>query len=202
MSRIAYYRVSTNDQALAAQQHALGGNFDREFQDDGVSGAVPAEKRPGFAALMAYVREGDSLHVYAVDRLGRDALDIQATVKKLRDKGVSVDVHGLGVIGEGAGDVILAVLAQLADMERKKINERTASGRAVAKQLLETTGMTQHGKTSLGRPKSNEPDVVREWRAAAKASISHTAKHFGISEATVKRYCSPKTAPEMRQKAR
>lgn len=71
MSRIAYYRVSTNDQSIEAQRTAMGGSFDREFTDEGVSGGTVAAERPGFAALLSYIREGDTLHVYAIDRLGR-----------------------------------------------------------------------------------------------------------------------------------
>ena len=78
MTRIAYYRVSTADQSVESQRHAMGGGFDDEFDDIGVSGAVPAAQRPGFAKLLSYIRKGDTLHVYAVDRLGRDALDVQA----------------------------------------------------------------------------------------------------------------------------
>src|SRR5580698_6439712 len=123
MSRIAYYRVSTADQSVEAQRVALGGNFDREFVDEGVSGSVLAADRPGFAKLLAFVREGDTVMVYAVDRLGRDALDIQSTVRRLINEGVTVDVHGLGPMGRGVGELILAVLAQVADMERRRIVE-------------------------------------------------------------------------------
>ena len=73
MSRIAYYRVSTGDQHVDAQRQALGGQFDKEFTDEGVSGATPAATRPAFAKLLSYVREGDTIYVYALDRLGRDA---------------------------------------------------------------------------------------------------------------------------------
>jgi len=62
MSRIAYYRCSTGDQSIEAQRKALGGNFDREFSDVGVSGAVLAEDRPGFADLLNYIREDDTLY--------------------------------------------------------------------------------------------------------------------------------------------
>ena len=93
MSQIAYFRVSTADQSIEAQRTAMGGVFDHEFQDEGVSGGVPAAQRPGFASLLSFVRKGDTLHVYAVDRLGRDALDVQATVRALLDKGVAVEVH-------------------------------------------------------------------------------------------------------------
>ena len=101
MANIAYYRVSSVDQSTAAQKHAMlhdagAEKFTREFSDEGISGAVLAAKRPGFAKLLAYIREGDTLHVYAVDRLGRDALDVQSTVRALLEKGVKVQVHGLG----------------------------------------------------------------------------------------------------------
>ena len=109
--RIAYYRVSTADQSIEAQRHALGGGFDREFTDEGVSGGVMAADRPGFAKLLEQVRKADSVHVYAVDRLGRDALDVQATVRSLIDARITVEIHGLGVIGRGVGEIILAVLA-------------------------------------------------------------------------------------------
>src|SRR4051794_35116177 len=121
MSRIAYFRVSTSDQSIESQRTALGGHFDKEFKDEGVSGAIPASQRPGFSKLLQYVREGDTVCVYAVDRLGRDALDVQGTVRNLTGRGVAVDVHGLGRIGKGVGELILAVLAQVADMERQRI---------------------------------------------------------------------------------
>lgn len=189
MSRIAYYRVSASDQSIESQRAALGGGFDKEFQDEGVSGAVPAIERAGFAQLLAYVREGDSIHVYAVDRLGRDALDVQQVVRDLLKRGIAIEIHGLGRIAAGVGELILAVLAQVADMERNRIRDRTEAGRAVARELLATTGQTQHGKLSLGRPAAANAEEVKEWRRANSASVSETAKYFGISTSSVNRYC-------------
>ena len=194
MSRIAYFRVSTRDQSIESQRHALGGSFDREFSDEGVSGAIPAKDRPGFSELLRYVREGDTLYVYAVDRLGRDALDVQATVRELLSRGVAVEVHGLGTIAKGVGELILAVLAQVADMERNKIIERTTAGREKAQEALRETGRTHKGKTSMGRPKQGDPVAVVSWRRENKASISATAKHWNLSEPTVKRYCAQAAA--------
>ncbi|WP_082564828.1 recombinase family protein [Acidovorax sp. Root568] len=188
--RIHYYRVSTHDQTVESQRHALGGAFDAEYADVGVSGAVPAMDRPAFRELFAYIRRGDVLHVYAIDRLGRDAIDVQSTVRALLAKGVALEVHGLGRIAAGVGELILAVLAQIADMERQRIVERTSQGRERARELIATTGKTQNGKTSLGRPEAANPAMVREWRANNKASIAATAKHFTVSTATVKRYCA------------
>ena len=190
MTRIAYYRVSTNDQSVESQRTALGGSFAKEFIDEGVSGSVLAADRPGFAELLAYAREGDVVHVYAVDRLGRDALDIQATVRRLMERGVSLEVRGLGLIGKGVGELILAVLAQVADMERQRIIERTAQGRETARQSLAATGLTHRGKESLGRPVKADAEAVKTWRATNSASIAQTAAQFDLSTATVKRYCA------------
>lgn len=190
MARLAYYRVSTADQSIESQRHALGGAFDREFSDEAVSGTTRAHTRPGFAALLAYAREGDSLHVYSVDRLGRDALDVQATVRELLNKGVSVHVLGLGEISRGVGELILAVLAQVADLERRRLSERTAAGREIARKSFEETGKTHRGKSHLGRSKSCDPREVADWRNANAASVTQTAAHFGIGTATVKRYCA------------
>lgn len=206
MAHIAYFRVSTTDQSIEAQRHALvqaatGGKFDKEFKDEGISGATPAAQRPGFAALQAFIREGDTLHVYAVDRLGRDALDVQSTVRALLERGVVVDIHGLGPIGRGVGELILAVLAQVADMERNRIRERTAAGRDKARESIAATGKTHKGKSSMGRPRGRvgkvgegrqvDPAAVRQWRSDDKGrSIAVTAAHWGLSVATVKRYCA------------
>jgi putative DNA-invertase from lambdoid prophage Rac len=191
-SRIAYYRVSSIDQSIESQRSAMAGGagFDREFQDEGVSGSVMAAKRKGFGDLLRYIRSGDTLHVYAVDRLGRDALDVHTTVRDLLKRGVAVDVHRLGRIAEGVGELILAVLAQVADMERKKIVERTHAGRVTAREHLVRTGKTHKGKASMGRPFEKDPVTVALWRKESKASIAETAEHFGLSRSTVKRYCA------------
>lgn len=196
--RIAYFRVSTGDQSVEAQRTAMGGGFDKEFTDEGVSGGTLAADRPGFAKLLSHLRKGDTLAVYAVDRLGRDALDVQGTVRTLIDRGVIVDVHGLGKIEGDIGKLILAVLAQVAEMERNRITERCNSGRAAARAALAATGKTHKGKHGLGRKPvylgkkelGGDPGAIAAWRKANGASIAQTAQHFGISPASVKRYCA------------
>jgi putative DNA-invertase from lambdoid prophage Rac len=192
MSHIAYFRVSTTDQSIESQRAALvqGRPMDREYTDEGVSGAVPAAQRPGFRALLDYIREGDTLHVYAVDRLGRDAIDIQSTIRELISKGVTVEIHGLGQIAKGVGELIIAVLAQVADMERQRIRERTTAGRELARATLAATGKTHRGKEGLGRPYQGDAEAVRVWRNEHRASIRATAEQFNLSPSTVKRYCA------------
>lgn len=195
--RIAYYRVSTGDQSIDAQRADLAGPFDKEYADEGVSGATLAADRPGFGKLLSEVRPGDSLCAYSLDRLGRDALDVQATVQRLLDMGVTVDIRGLGQITGDAGKLIVAVLAQVAQMERNRIKERCDSGRAAARAAIAATGATHKGKHGLGRKPVYlakeglaQPGDIAAWRKANKASIADTAKHFKISPASVKRYCA------------
>jgi putative DNA-invertase from lambdoid prophage Rac len=188
--RIAYYRVSTRDQSIEAQRVAMGGNFDQEFSDEGVSGGIMAADRPGFGNLLTKVRKADTVHVYAVDRLGRDAIDVQSTVRRLIDAGAAVDVHGIGPIGRGAGEIVLAVLAQVAEMERRRIAERTETGRVAARKALAESGKTHRGKHSLGRPFAADAKEVRDWRRTNSKSIGETAAHFKLSRSTVKRYCA------------
>lgn len=188
MTRIAYYRVSSRDQSIEAQRLAMGGDFAREFSDEGVSGAVQAGKRPGFAKLLEYIREGDSLHVYAIDRLGRDSIDVQTTVRKLLEKGVTIEVRGLGQIAAtGIGGLLLVLLAQMAELERDRIRERTDAGREAARVHLARHGKTHKGKASLGRPVEHDAQAIAAWRAENRASISATAKQFQVSDSTVKR---------------
>ncbi len=190
MHRIAYYRVSTADQSIEAQRAAMGGEFDQEFRDEGVSGGTLAADRAGFSAARAALRKGDTLYVYAVDRLGRDAIDVQSTVRDLIAAGITIHVHGLGPIAEGAGEIIIAVLAQVAAMERRRIAERTAAGREAARASLAVTGRTHKGKESLGRPFAGDAEEVRRWRRETGGSIKDAAARFGVSVATVKRYCA------------
>lgn len=193
MNRIAYYRVSTSDQSIESQRHAMGGEFAMEFQDEGVSGATPAAERPGFAAMLATIKamkRKPELCVYAVDRLGRDSIDVQATVRDLRAAGVRVNIHGVGVIEGETGELLLTLLAQFAQMERNRIRARADAGRAVARESLARTGLTHKGKASLGRPVRADAAAVAEWRTTSGASITQTAEHWGLSLATVKRYCA------------
>lgn len=192
MNHVAYFRVSTNDQSIASQRSALLSSvgltkFDKEFSDVGISGATLANSRKGFVELKAYLRKGDTLYIYSLDRLGRDAIDIQMVVRDLLEDGVKVFVVGIGVLDAMAGQIVVAVLAQVAQLERTRINERTAAGRKIAKETFAKTGKTHKGKTSLGRPRKIDCKEVTRWRKINEASITTTAGHFGISIASVKR---------------
>lgn len=201
MPTFYYLRVSTKDQTIESQRTALGitdaTDPEEVFMDEGVSGSIDALDRPGFAKCAGHLRKGDTLKVYALDRLGRNAIDVQKTFKLLVGKGVIVDVHGMGVIAGDVGTLLVTILSGVAEMERARIAQRTDAGRETARQLLAQGKKTQNGKASLGRPVGRvasgaqvSPEVVREWRTANQdASIQKTADHWKISTATVKRYC-------------
>ncbi len=201
---IAYYRVSSKDQSIEAQRKELrdssGADFDLEFKDEGVSGLVPALSRVGFGLhLMRHLRAGDTLHVNAVDRLGRDAIDVQATVRKLTEMGVGVNVRGIGRLEGATATIVLAVLSSLAAIEVERLQARAKAGREKARESLAATGRTHKGAAGLGRPRGRikgrdggnvtvVPAEVVKWKTKNNASIAKTAAKFGISESTVKTY--------------
>lgn len=206
MTTVYYLRVSTKDQTIASQRTALGiaddTPQDTVFMDEGVSGAVDALDRPGFAACARYCRKGDTLRVTALDRLGRNAIDVQRTFEALVSKGVVVDVQGMGVIAGEVGSLLVTILSGVAQMERARIAQRTEAGRETARHLLAQGKRTQNGKASLGRPVGRvaggiqvTPGEVAAWRKEHKASIQATADHWQLSTATVKRYSREELPP-------
>lgn len=191
MANLAYYRCSSLDSSVEAQRHVLPGPFEREFLDEGVSGIISAANRSGFASMLSYMREGDTVHVCAIDRLGRDSIDIQTVYRDhFKAKGVRLYVAGLGYIEGEMGEIVFALMAQFAQMERNRIVTRTNAGKARAREALASTGKTHNGKSTMGgRPRLYDPAIVRAWRQEHDASISMTAAHFKISTASVKAYC-------------
>lgn len=183
MALLGYVRVSSDGQSVEAQRHALGVtyNIEKWFEDSGVSGAVKALERPGFRALADFARQGDVLLVSAVDRLGRDTLDVLSTVEMLQGKGVSIISQREGFdLSKPIGKAMLTMLSAVAELERSNIKARQMAGIQRAR--------------SEGRPLGRKPSVnsgdVTDWRRENSASIKETAAHFGVSEATVKRLCA------------
>jgi putative DNA-invertase from lambdoid prophage Rac len=179
---IAYVRVSTDDQTTENQKRSIDERFKvtKWFQDNAVSGAIPAAQRPGLSALLAYVREGDLVIVAAIDRLGRNTIDVLTTVESLRAKGVSVVSLREGFdLATPVGKAMLTMLAAMAELEKDNIRVRQMAGIERAR---------AEGK-NLGREKVIDDAAVASWRTANNASIRQTADHFSIAPASVKRAC-------------
>ncbi len=179
-SVIAYVRVSTDDQTTENQRRAIESRYNiaKWFVEEGVSGSIPASQRPAMRDLLAYVREGDTVVVTAIDRLGRNTIDVLNTVEYLQVKKVSVVSMREGFdLATPAGKFMLTMLAAVAELERENIKARQMAGIERAR---------AEGK-NLGREKVINDAEVRQWRQANSASIKATAEHFGISTASVKR---------------
>jgi DNA invertase Pin-like site-specific DNA recombinase len=178
--RVGYVRVSTIAQTLDQQNAALAAAGVTKTFSDNMSGAK--DDRPGLAALMDYVREGDTVVVWKLDRLGRNTLHILETVKTLTKRGVTLISTTDGIDSStAAGRMVIGVLASMAEFERELIKERTALKRAAS----------QANGTRFGRPKK-VPDASHIATARRMKDDGHTArdiaKYLGVSRATLYRY--------------
>jgi len=136
---IGYARVSTTDQNLTLQKEELVSIGCEKIFEDYVSGS--RENRPGLASALEVVRDGDTLVVWKLDRLGRSVKQLIELVDSLEKRGVhfrsitdSIDTS------TPPGRFFFHVMASLAEMERDLIVERTRAGLAVAKKLGRTGG--------------------------------------------------------------
>jgi DNA invertase Pin-like site-specific DNA recombinase len=191
MATFAYGRVSTKDQSTDNQKLEIeraGYKVDYWYADEGVSGKVSASQRPQFVKLLAQIRDGETLVVSKLDRLGRDALDVGATIKMLAGRKIEVIVLQLGEVGltSPAGKLMLNMLSAVAEMERDLLVERTQAGSARAK---------QEGK-KLGRPTKTSEAQRKEILAKrqAGATISELARHYGVSRLSIARIAKPESA--------
>jgi putative DNA-invertase from lambdoid prophage Rac len=180
-----YARVSTAGQTTENQiQEVKASGFAVEPHrviSETVSGSVAAQSRPGFRRLMDRLEAGDVLVVTKLDRLGRNAIDVRATVDALAKIGVRVHCLALGGadLTSPAGKMTMQVIAAVAEFERDLLIERTQAGLARAK---------AEGK-AIGRPASLSDGQRQEvlQRLAKGASISAVAREFATSRQTIMR---------------
>lgn len=186
MSRtFLYCRVSTSEQTTTNQvQEVKTAGFAIEAHrivEETISGSTSASERKGFATLLDRMEGGDVLVVTKLDRLGRNAIDVQQTVKMLEAKGIRVHCLALGGVDltSAAGKMTMGVLAAVAEFERDLLIERTQAGLERAK---------KEGK-SLGRPNATHRDAVQALKLEGK-SQSQVVTDLGVSLSTVKRLWS------------
>lgn len=191
MAIFGYGRVSTREQTTENQRLEIenaGFNVDYWFTDEGISGKTHASQRPQFVAMLDKIRDGETLVVSRLDRLGRDAEDVLRTVRTLAERKIEVIVLQLGKLdlGSSAGKLMLTMLSAVAEMERSLLVERTQAGLTRAK---------AEGKT-LGRPSKTTPAQREEMkgRYAAGETVSALARTYGISRASVLAVVNPQSA--------
>src|SRR4051812_25419205 len=181
-TQLGYARVSTGHQSLDQQLDALtaAGVDSKRVYTDKLSGTSTREQRPGLAALLDYARPGDAVVVVGIDRLGRNAAEVMATIRDLRDRTIVLRSLREGIdTANATGRMVAGVLASLAELELELGRER----RAAAREARRARGQ------SIGRPKAlDEKNAALAQRMHASGeSASTIATTLGVSRATVYR---------------
>ncbi|MEW1546029.1 recombinase family protein [Streptomyces tsukubensis] len=181
---IGYARVSTDDQEARLQSDALTEAGCARIFTDKASGKNT--DRPELTSALDYLRPGDTLCVWKLDRFARSLIDLVTMVDALRERGVGFRVltGALASIDPATPDgrLMLQVVGAMAEFERALIKDRTRAGLAAAK---------AQGRTG-GRPAVMDADklAAAKARRARGESVTEVAKALGVSRATLYRALS------------
>ncbi len=181
---VGYMRVSTAEQSTDLQRDALvsAGVDERSIYLDKAAGK--RDDRPGLDACLKALREGDTLVIWKLDRLGRSLRHLVATVQELVDRRIGFRV----LTGQGAnidtstpsGKLVFGIFAALAEFERELIVERTQAGLAAAR---------QRGRP-VGRKRRMTPSKVQSARQLLLSGVPprEVARNLGVSIPTLYRW--------------
>ena len=178
--KIGYARVSTADQRIDLQLDALEkAECERVFQDVASGGNL---ERAALDEAIAYAREGDTLVVWRLDRLGRSVRDLVNLVNDLQEQGVQFSsiVDGIDTTTP-AGQFFFHITAAFAELERNLIRERTRAGLESAR---------ARGRMG-GRPKAIDPktfELARDLYEANSGTVAEICERLGIATRTFYRY--------------
>jgi DNA invertase Pin-like site-specific DNA recombinase len=178
--RVGYARVSTQDQNPALQVDALNASGCERLFVEKASGAQ--RDRPELKAALDYLRSGDTLVVWKLDRLARSLKQLIETVEGLEKRGVgfrslteNIDTTTAG------GTLVFHIFGSLAQFERSIIRERTCAGLSAAR--------------SRGRIGGRPPALTPKDLAAAKAllsdpeiSVEEVARRLNVAPSTLYRH--------------
>ena len=181
--QIGYIRVSTIDQNADRQLHGI--ELDRVYEDK-CSGKDA--NRPKLTECLAYLREGDTLHIHSIDRLARSLRDLLNIVEDLLGRGVKIVFHKEGMTFDGVNpnpsqELYLKVLGSVAEYERAIIRERQAEGIALARQ--------RNAYDRCVRKPSLTPKQIDEikLRLANGEAIAPIAREYKVSRQTIYLHC-------------
>lgn len=136
--RLGYCRVSTNKQgrdgnSLEVQRELLINNGAEKIYEEKFTGTK--KDRPELNKLLSEIKEGDELIVTKLDRIARSASQGMELIQSLLNMGVKVHVLNMGLLDDTpTGKLIMNIMFAFAEFERNMIIERTAEGKAIAKQ--------------------------------------------------------------------
>lgn len=183
---IGYARVSTQDQNLDLQREALAKSGCQNIFDDKISGS--RAERPGLNKALEMLRDGDTLVVWKLDRLGRSVKNLVDLVGELHKQGVQFKSLTDAIdTGTPSGRFFFHVMASLAEMERELTVERTRAGLEVARQL--------------GRKGGRKRQMTDSKIESAKKLLANgvpprdVAKNLGVSMPTLYRWIPASTQP-------
>jgi DNA invertase Pin-like site-specific DNA recombinase len=181
---IGYARVSTEDQHLHLQIDALKKAGCKKIFSDEMSGTK--SERPGLGGALTFMRPGDTLVVWRLDRLGRSLKDLIQRVEELKQRQVEFRsvIENIDTSNSG-GKFMFHLFSALAEFERELIRERTMAGLTAAR---------ARGRFG-GRPKIMPADKIKMAASLMRTpnvSIKDICKNLGISRTTLYRYVGPK----------
>lgn len=187
--RIGYARVSTDDQNLDLQLDALhrAGIADQCLYSDTASGKDVERKE--LAACLKALRDGDTLVVWRLDRLGRSLPDLVSIVGELEKKGVGFESLTEKIeTGCAAGKLVFHIFAALAEFERNLIRERTRAGLAAAR---------ARGRSGGRRPKLTPQQIkeIKRLMSDPTIPVSQIAERYNVSRTTIYKV-APRREPE------
>ena len=177
---IGYARVSTIDQNLDLQQDALKKAGCKKIFTDKASGST--SDRPGLNEALSFAREGDTLTVWRLDRLGRSMKHLIDTVKLLEERGVGFKSvqESIDTVTPG-GRLVFLIFGALAEFELNLIRERTIAGLAAAR---------LRGKIGGRRPALNDKQraTLKKLYLDRSNTPEELCELFGISRTTLYKY--------------
>ncbi len=179
--KIGYIRVSKQEQNEALQRDALKEAGCEKYFSDKMTGST--FERKGLEELLAFVRSGDTVVVWKLDRLGRSLKDLIETLTLLNNRGVDFIslTENIDTTTPG-GKLIFHVMGALAEFERDLIRERTNAGLAAARAMGRIGGRPRRLATS------GKVALARRLFADPHHSIPEICSTLGISRSTLYRY--------------
>ncbi len=187
---IGYARVSTQDQKPELQLDALkGAGCERVFEEK-ASGAQ--RERPQLTAAIEYMREGDTLVVWKLDRLARSIRQLIDTVEALEARGIGMRslTEAIDTTTSG-GRLVFHIFAALAEFERSVIRERTTAGLKAARDRGRVGGRPRSMTAedlAVARALLANPDITtKEVARRLSVSVSTLYKHLPAARATITR---------------